>query len=253
MEYGICNLAVVPLRAEPSDRSEMVSQILFGESFEILEWKDKWVRITTATDNYTGWIDRQQVCMLGHLAYKRMLQTPPPLTYRAITQAWKISDNSIIYLPAGSSLAFLEGTTIYIGNQKFEIIGEIGQTDTISNIAQSFLNVPYLWGGRTHFGIDCSGFTQAVYKMRGVPLRRDASLQAEDGTLVDSILKSRQGDLAFFENEEGRITHVGIILGNGKIIHASGKVRIDFVDTQGIYSEELKRYTHKLNVIKRYF
>jgi hypothetical protein len=252
MEYGICNLAVVPLRAEPIERSEMVSQVLFGESFEILEWKDKWVQITTATDNYTGWIDRLQLSMLGHLAYKRMLQTPPPLTYRAITQAWKISDNSIIYLPAGSSLAFLEGTTSYIGNQKFEIIGEIGQTDTITNIAQSFLNVPYLWGGRTHFGIDCSGFTQAVYRLRGITLRRDASLQAEDGTLIDSVLKSKLGDLAFFEGSEERITHVGIILGNGKIIHASGKVKVDFLDAQGIYSEELKRYTHKLKVIKRY-
>jgi hypothetical protein len=252
MEYGICNLAVVPLRAEPSDRSEMVSQVLFGESFEILEWKDKWVQITTATDNYTGWIDRLQFSMLGHLAYKRLLQTPPPLTYRAITQAWKISDNSIIYLPAGSSLAFLEGTTSYIGNQKFEIIGEIGQTDTITNIAQSFLNVPYLWGGRTHFGIDCSGFTQAVYRLLGITLRRDASLQAEDGTLIDSVLKSKLGDLAFFESSEERITHVGIILGNGKIIHASGKVKVDFLDAQGIYSEELKRYTHKLKVIKRY-
>jgi hypothetical protein len=252
MEYGICNLAVVPLRAEPSDRSEMVSQVLFGESFEILEWKDKWVQITTATDNYTGWVDRLQFSMLGHLAYKRLLQTPSPLTYRAITQAWKISDNSIIYLPAGSSLAFLEGTTSYIGNQKFEIIGEIGQTDTITNIAQSFLNVPYLWGGRTHFGIDCSGFTQAVYRLRGITLRRDASLQAEDGTLIDSVLKSKLGDLAFFEGSEERITHVGIILGNGKIIHASGKVKVDFLDAQGIYLEELKRYTHKLKVIKRY-
>ncbi|RYU86548.1 hydrolase Nlp/P60 [Mucilaginibacter terrigena] len=253
MEYGICNLAVVPLRAEPSDRSEQVSQVLFGEAFEILEWKEKWVQITTATDNYTGWIDRLQFAMLGHLAYKRLLQTPPPLTYRAVTQAWKIIDNSVIYLPAGSSLAFLEGTTSYIGNQKFEIIGEIGEKDSIANIARSFLNAPYLWGGRTHFGIDCSGFTQVVYKLRGINLRRDASLQAEDGTPVDTVLKAKLGDLAFFNNEEGRITHVGIILGGGQIIHASGKVKIDTIDTQGIYSEELKRYTHRLKVIKRYF
>jgi hypothetical protein len=253
MEYGICNLAVVPLRAEPSDRSELVSQVLFGEAFEILEWKEKWVQITTATDNYTGWIDRLQFTMLGHLAYKRLLQSPPPLTYRAVTQAWKINDNSILYLPAGSSLAFLEGTTSYIGNQKFEIIGEIGEEDTIANIARSFLNSPYLWGGRTHFGIDCSGFTQVVYKLRGISIKRDAALQAEDGEFVDSILKAKLGDLAFFNNEEGRITHVGIVLGGGQIIHASGKVKIDSVDTQGIYSEEFKRYTHKLKIVKRYF
>lgn len=253
MEYGICNLAVVPLRAEPSDRSEMVSQVLFGEAFEILEWKDKWVQITTAIDNYTGWIDRLQVVMLGHLAYKRLLQNPAPVTYRAITQAWKIIDNTVIYLPAGSSLAFLEGTTSYIGDQRYDIIGEIGETDSIANVARSFLNSPYLWGGRTHFGIDCSGFTQIVYKLQGINLKRDASMQAQEGTAVDSVLTAKLGDLAFFNNDEGRITHVGIILGAGKIIHASGKVKIDSIDTQGIYSDELKRYTHRLKIIRRYF
>ncbi|MCO5934483.1 C40 family peptidase [Mucilaginibacter sp. RB4R14] len=252
MEYGICNLSVVPLRAEPNDRSEMVSQVLFGEAFEILEWKDKWVQITTAYDNYTGWIDRLQFVMLGHLAYKRLVQTPPPVTFSAVTQAWKIIDNTVIHLPAGASLAFLEGTTSYIGNQKFEIIGTIGDTNSILNIAQSFLNAPYLWGGRTHFGIDCSGFTQVVYKLRGIALKRDASQQAEQGELVESVLKAKPGDLAFFNNPEGRITHVGIIMGGGKIIHASGKVKIDSIDTEGIYSEELKRHTHRLKVVKRY-
>ncbi|MFD0792207.1 C40 family peptidase [Mucilaginibacter litoreus] len=253
MEYGICNLAIVPLRAEPNDRAEMVSQILFGEAFEILEWKEKWVQVRTATDNYTGWIDRLQFIMLGHLAYKNLVQSPPPLTYRAVTQAWRMTDNTVIYLPVGSSLAFLKGTTSYIGNQKFEIIGEIGETGSLLNIAMSYINSPYLWGGRTHFGIDCSGFTQAVFKLKGLQLKRDAWQQAEMGTTVDSVLKCKAGDLAFFDNAEGRITHVGIILGNGQIIHASGKVKIDKLDTQGIFSEDLNRYTHKLKLIKRYF
>jgi len=253
MEYGICNLAIVPLRAEPSDRSELVSQLLFGEAFEILEWKDKWAQITTATDGYTGWVDRLQFTMLGHLAYKQLLQSPPPLTYKPITQAWKIIDNSVLYLPTGSSLVFLEGTTSYIGNQKFEIIGEIGETDNITNIAKSYLNAPYLWGGRTHFGIDCSGFTQMVYKLCGIQLKRDASLQAEQGVIVESLDQTKLGDLAFFDNAEGKITHVGIILNPHQIIHASGKVKIDSIENEGIYSEELKRYTHKLRVIKRYF
>src|SRR6476469_141646 len=181
MEYGICNLAVIPLRAEPSDRSEQVSQVLFGEAFEIVEWKEKWVKIITSIDSYTGWIDRLQFIMLGHVAYKRLLQNPPPLTYRPITQAWKIVDNSIIFLCVGSSLAFLEGTTSYIGNQKFEIIGDMGQADNIGNIAKSFLNAPYQWGGRTHFGIDCSGFTQAVFRLYGINIKRDAWQQAEEG------------------------------------------------------------------------
>ncbi|MEO7215614.1 C40 family peptidase [Mucilaginibacter sp.] len=252
MEYGICNIAIVPMRAEPSDRSELVSQLLFGEAFEVTEYGNKWAKITTAIDSYTGWIDQLQFVSLGHIAYKDLQRNPAPLTYRAVTQAWKIADNSIIYLSAGSSLAFLKGTTCYIGNQKFEIIGEIGETDRIANIACSFLNAPYLWGGRTHFGIDCSGFTQVVYRLCGLNLQRDASMQANKGQLVENLAQSKLGDLAFFNNPEGRITHVGIVLNDGQIIHASGRVKIDLLDSEGIWSEELKRYTHKLNVIKRF-
>jgi hypothetical protein len=253
MEYGICNLSIVPLRAEPSDKSELVSQVLFGEIFEITEWKDNWVKIITHHDNYPGWIGRLQFIMLGHLSYKRFKQTPPPLTYRAVTQAWKITNNSVLYLPVGCSLAFLEGTTCHIGSERFEIIGEIGETENIVITATSFLNTPYLWGGRTHFGIDCSGFTQAVFKLHGINLLRDASMQAEQGYTINSLNETKLGDLAFFENTEGKIVHVGMLLNNENIIHASGKVKIDQIDEKGIYSEELKRYTHKLRAIKRMF
>lgn len=254
MEYGICNLAIVPMRAEPNERSEMVSQVLFGEAFEILEWKDNWVQITTAFDNYTGWIGRLQFVMLGQQLYKQLQEKSPRLTYQPITQAWKIADNSIIYLPVGSSLSFLKGTTCNIGNDRFEIIGQAGEHDTIDAVAKTFLNAPYLWGGRTHFGIDCSGFTQAVFRLCcNIFLKRDASLQAEDGKLVHSIADIKLGDLAFFDNAEGKITHVGIMLNKMKIIHASGKVKIDLLESKGIYSEEQKRYTHKLKFIKRYF
>ena len=251
MEYGICNLAMIPLRAEADDRSEQVSQVLFGEIFEILEWTERWVRIVTTYDNYPGWIGRLQFIMLGHLAYKRFQQTPSPLTYRPVTQAWKIINNSVLYLPAGSSLAFLEGTTCNMGGEKFEIIGEIGETDNLVVTATSFLNVPYLWGGRTHFGIDCSGFTQVVFKLHGVNLLRDASQQEDQGYLINSLHDTKLGDLAFFVNDAGKVVHVGIMLNNEKIIHASGKVKIDSIDEKGIYSEELKRYTHKLHSIKR--
>ncbi len=251
MEYGICNLAIVPLRAEPNERSEQVSQLLFGEVFEIIEWKDGWVQIITALDDYKGWIGGLQFAMLSHMDFKTIIESNAPLTYRAVTQAWKIIDNSVLYLPVGSSLSFLKGTTCYMGNEKFEIIGDTGRVERIDIVAKSFLNTPYLWGGRTHFGIDCSGFTQMVFRLQNMRLKRDASVQAGQGEVVNSLAEARLGDLAFFNNPEGKITHVGMMLNKEYIIHASGKVKIDMIDEKGIYSEQLKRYTHTLNTIKR--
>lgn len=251
MEYGICNLSIVPLRAEPISRAEMVSQVLFGEAFEVMEWQDEWARIITVIDGYEGWINGLQFVPLSQIAYKSLLKKAPPLTYRPITQAWKKANNSVVYLPVGSSLSFLEGTTCHIRNDYYEVIGEIGEKGSLTETAKSFLNVPYLWGGRTHFGIDCSGFSQAVYRLQGITLKRDAYLQAEQGAVVDFLQEAKLGDLAFFDNAEGRITHVGIMLNNEQIIHAAGRVKIDKIDTQGIYSAELKKYTHKLRIIKR--
>jgi len=252
MEFGICNLAIIPLRAEPSERSEQVSQVLFGEVFEVMEKRAEWARIITTFDGYEGWISTKQYVGLGQIAYKAITSSPVHLTYRPLTQAWKKAGNSVLYLPAGSSLSFLEGTTCHIRNEYFEILGEIGAREKIDISAKSFLNTPYLWGGRTHFGIDCSGFTQAVYRLQGITLKRDAYLQAEQGKTVDFLQEAKLGDLAFFDNEEGHITHVGMMLNNERIIHASGKVRIDKIDTNGIYATDVRRYTHKLRIVKRH-
>ena len=252
MEYGICNLAVIPMRAEPREASELTSQVLFGEIFEIIEWADGWAKIITTFDNYTGWIGRLQFIMLGHLDYQDLTSKTSPLTYGTVTQAWKKSDNTVLYLPVGSSLSFLEGNRCKIGNEKFEIIGPKGDIENFITTAKSFINSPYLWGGRTHFGIDCSGYVQAVFKLHGTKLLRDASQQAEQGKSIETLKDSRLGDLAFFKNSEGRVVHVGIIINNKQIIHASGKVKIDNIDEDGIYSEELKRYTHTLHSIKRH-
>lgn len=252
MEYGICNLAVIPMRSESRETSELVSQLLFGETFEIIEWTDKWTKIITTDDNYTGWISRLQFTMLGHLAYQQLKEKHPPLTYGAVTQAWKKIDNTILYLPVASSLSFLEGNRCKIGTEKFEIIGPKGDIENFITTAKSFLNTPYLWGGRTHFGIDCSGYVQAVFKLHGVKLLRDASQQVEQGAIIENLKDSRLGDLAFFKNADGKIIHVGIMLNNNQIIHASGKVKIDSIDEDGIYSEEMKRHTHTLHSIKRH-
>jgi hypothetical protein len=123
MEYGICNLAIIPLRSEPNERSEQVSQLLFGEAFEITEWTDNWVKIITSIDNYTGWIGRLQFIMLGHMAHRQLKQKPSRLTHGAVTQAWKIIDNSVLYLPVGSSLSFLKGTTCHIVKRSLKLLG----------------------------------------------------------------------------------------------------------------------------------
>ncbi|WP_461452765.1 C40 family peptidase [Mucilaginibacter sp.] len=240
------------MRAEPKELSEMTSQVLFGETFEIIEWTDKWAKITTTFDSYTGWVSRLQFVMLGHLAYQDLIKKSSPLTYGTVTQAWKKSDNTVLYLPVGSSLSFLEGNRCKIGNEKFEIIGPKGDIENFFSTAKSFINAPYLWGGRTHFGIDCSGYVQAVFKLHGIKLLRDASQQAEQGTTVAGLTDARLGDLAFFKNAEMKVVHVGIMLNEKQIIHASGKVKIDSIDDDGIYSEELKRYTHTLHSIKRH-
>jgi cell wall-associated NlpC family hydrolase len=252
MEYGVSVLSIIPIRAEASERSEMVSQLLFGETYQILEWQDKWVKVITAYDEYEGWISKVQVTLFNSEDYLTLQSTPALLTTQPVTIANKQTDNSLLLLPAGSSLPFYENGSSWINNEVFGV-NDIGEAENdLSTTAQNYLNTPYLWGGSTHFGIDCSGFTQTVFKQHGIKIKRDASQQAEQGTVVDFLHSAQTGDLAFFDNAEGRIVHVGIMLDNERIIHASGKVKIERIDNQGIYSDELKKHTHQLRIIKRY-
>lgn len=252
MQYGISTLAIIPLRAEASERSEMVSQVLFGETYQITEWQEKWVKVITTHDDYEGWMSRVQITPLNYEDYLNMRAGDVVLTTAPVTIANKQSDNSVLYLPAGSTLPLYENGSSWIETEVFGVNhrGEAA-TDLIAT-ATSYLNTSYLWGGRTHFGIDCSGFTQTVFKQHGIHIKRDASQQAEQGSVVDFLPAAQAGDLAFFDNDEGRIVHVGIMLNHEQIIHASGRVKIDHIDGQGIYSEELKKHTHKLRIIRRY-
>lgn len=250
--FGICNLAIVPVRLEPSDPSEQVTQLLFGDHFIITEIKEKWVKIQIAFDDYEGWIDKKQYQEISQEQFESLNQNPIVLSSDLIEFISNPS-NELLPIPMGSALSFLNDENINIQNFTFEGAKTCGikSKSDIVKTAYMYLNSPYLWGGKTPFGIDCSGFTQMVYKLNGYKLFRDASQQATQGDALSFIEESEPGDLAFFDNEEGNIIHVGIMMENNYIIHASGKVRIDRLDHLGIYNAETNRHTHKLRVIKK--
>ncbi|ENA1802246.1 C40 family peptidase [Flavobacterium psychrophilum] len=250
--FGICNLANIPLRIEPSDRSELVSQVLFGEHFRILEKTQKWSKIRLNFDDYEGWVDNKQFTTITEEQSEQLSKDSIILSSDLIEYI-TCSKNSLIPIPLGSSLSFLNYESINKDNFSFDglKINGIKQKSNLINTAFMYMNAPYLWGGKTPFGIDCSGFTQMVYKLNGYKLFRDASQQATQGEALSFIEESEPGDLAFFDNEEGNIIHVGIIMDDNYIIHASGKVRIDRLDHLGIYNADANKHTHKLRVIKK--
>jgi len=247
MDYGICSLSVVPLRLEPSDRSEMVSQILYGELFKVLEIRKKWSRIRLDFDGYEGWLDNKQIHKISEDDFliessKKNILSKDFIDFVSNKQKQLIS---ICIGSRVNSCDLVEHA--FEGKSTTGIFSKKHLLDT----ALHYLNAPYLWGGKSPLGIDCSGFTQMVYKLNGYELLRDASQQASQGEPLSFIEECEPGDLAFFDNSEGVITHVGIMMEDNYIIHAHGKVRIDRIDHSGIYNQESRTHTHKLRVIKK--
>ncbi len=247
MQYGICNLSIVPLRLEPTDISELVSQVLYGEFFKIMEQRKSWSKIRLAFDKYEGWIDNKQYLEIDEDNY-HSLKLAEPILSSDLVEFVQDENSRLHTIPLGSTLNGLN-----LLNHQFEGSYEEGvkPKEHLISTAYNYLNAPYLWGGKTPFGIDCSGFTQMVYKLNGYKLLRDASQQATQGIPLSFIEESEPGDLAFFDNEEGRIVHVGIIMEDNYIIHAHGKVRVDRLDHSGIFNADRKIHTHKLRVIKK--
>jgi hypothetical protein len=247
MKYGLCNLSLIPVRLEASDTSEMVTQLLYGEFFKIIESRKNWSKIRNAFDNYEGWIDTKQYIEISSEIYHELNAEELKVT-TDIMEFVSDESETLISIPIGSNLNALNQM-----NHKHD--GNFAQgklpKEKLIETALLFINAPYLWGGKSPFGIDCSGFTQLVYKLNGYQILRDAKEQATQGETLSFIEESEPGDLAFFDNNEGIITHVGIIMSDNYIIHAHGKVRIDRMDHSGIFNLELKRHSHKLRVIKR--
>ena len=247
MQYGICNLSIVPLRLEASDTSEMVSQVIYGDVFKILEQRKKWSKIRLAFDKYEGWIDNKQYVEITEEHYNDLNNQPLKIS-TDLVEFIQDENEQLHTIVLGSSL---NGVSLL--NHKYEgaFVDQKQEKSHLIETAFKYLNAPYLWGGKTPFGIDCSGFTQMVYKLNGYKLLRDASQQATQGEALSFIEESEPGDLAFFDDNEGQIIHVGIIMQDNYIIHAHGKVRIDRLDHTGIYNADRRMHTHKLRVIKK--
>lgn len=258
MQYAIFLNTILPLRAEASEKSEMVSQLLFGEYCRIIEENGSFVKIENHIDKYTGWADKKMLSPISEDAYNNLSGSPVFRTNMPVANAFCMTEKSIYHLSAGSLLPFYDHE-----KSSFEITGKTFQIhpsfvtyipdkskENIVATCMLFQNSPYLWGGKSIFGIDCSGFVQTVFAINGYTLPRDASMQAHHGEDVNLPEQAQVGDLFFFKKEE-KVTHIGIYLGEDKIMHASGKVRIDRIDEKGIFNEESQDYTHDTAFIKR--
>ena len=253
MPYLVCIVPVSPMRLEPLHRSEQVSQLLFGDVVEIIEHSKDFIKVKYLYDDYEGWCQRSQ---LEEIGLEQFSGKPEMLTEKYINEV--MVNGQAMHIPFGCSLGSLHKGPGNWGQYSVEYKATLwnpakhhDDPHTIRDIAMKYLNTAYQWGGRSVFGVDCSGFCQMVFRFAGIPLLRDAYQQASQGEAIGFLQEVRCGDLAFFDNEEGRITHVGILLDTSSIIHSSGRVRIDTIDHEGIISSNTGLRTHRLRVIKR--
>nr|WP_245402678.1 C40 family peptidase [Pontibacter sp. E15-1] len=243
------------MRAETSDKAELVTQVLFGECYEVVATEGNWLQLQLASDGYRGWIDQKQHTPVTAEYYKEWRRA----SHQRVTDLFQVIRKGTVQIPVsiGSYLPFYNGKQIDINGEKYSYDGEASSTDVLPTkeqlaaFATRFLKAPYLWGGKSIFGIDCSGFMQQLYGICGYQLHRDAYQQVAYGEEVHFVEQAKPGDLAYFSNEEGRIVHVGMVLDDQQIIHAHGEVRIDRLDHVGIYNDTQKRYSHQLRIIKR--
>jgi gamma-D-glutamyl-L-lysine dipeptidyl-peptidase len=257
-DTGICFQAFIPMRREPDEKSEMKSQVLYGESFTILESNKKtnFLRIILDHDNYEGWIDSKTIYPISEKDKESFFSEIQEVTHDLITVLTSGSGAFPLIIGCGSTIRTRERKVLdLIGNDYFLPENYMYSENknirfALENFGLRLLSIPYLWGGRSSFGFDCSGLCQNLFKQVGIIIPRDSGAQSSQGKVINFIEDAQTGDLAFFDNEEGDIIHVGMIINKNRVLHSSGKVKTDIIDDQGIFSVEQNRYTHHLRLIK---
>lgn len=254
MVGSICPFGAIPVRLEPSEKSALETQILFGEVYYVIDQIQGWCKIHIEHDGYEGWINEKLVIPSSEKEISIWLSKPGFIVPVPFIKLIREPDKTSQFISGGSRIVFNgdDSNAFVIGKQEFYVQGNLNDRKlNLEDVAKSFLNTPYLWGGRSFFGIDCSGLSQVVFKIVGISIPRNASQQIECGSMISFVEEARAGDLAFFDNPQGDIIHVGLCLGQGRILHASGEVRMDHLDHQGIFDRSTQKYTHHLRVIKR--
>ena len=254
--HGVCRLSLVPVRQDPAHSAEQVTQLLFGDHYQVLATAsgDKWIRIRTDFDHYEGWIDIKQHHAISPEYFEYINRTEFKITTDLTSSILYNKSPQLILM---GSIIPISSSELFKMEEQFAFNGEaknLGQKrdyEFLKNIAVRYLNAPYQWGGKSPFGIDCSGFTQMVYKICGYRLLRDSRMQVTQGKAVNNYNESMPGDLAFFKDGEGKIVHVGIVLENSRIIHAHGRVRIDQLTEEGILNQETRIYSHTTPSFRR--
>lgn len=254
MKFAACKVPVATVRKNANHKSEIVNQLLFGETMVVMKQKEKWARIKSIPDNYQGWVT------ISHLEEidENLARQYNPWVTADLLSSIEVGEQSM-HISVGASLIGYDGVTGKFGDIEYRFSGNkikrneiISNAENVKQLSVKWLNTPYLWGGRTPLGVDCSGFAKNIFKMLGIDLPRDAWQQAKEGKAVKKLKDARTGDLAFFDDKE-EIVHVGILLSSEIIIHASGKVRIDGISKKGIVSSESGKKTHNLRTIRRYW